>query len=144
MKATKRLSRGLDVTYAFSYQKSLNIGSESDGGTAATTQINDVFNRSLNKNLSSLDQRFSTVIAANYTVPKWGGNKVLSYVASGWQIGANLNYSSGLPILAPVAQNNLATLLFRGTFANRVPGVSPFTQDLNCRCFDPNKDVRAE
>jgi hypothetical protein len=34
----------------------------------------------------------------------------------------------------------LATLLFRGTFANRVAGQPLFSQDLNCHCFDPNKD----
>jgi hypothetical protein len=97
-----------------------------------------VFNRPVTKVLSVMDQRFSNVIAANYTLPKWGGNKILSYIVRDWQIGAILNYSSGFPILAPAAQNNLATLLFRGTFANRVSGVPLFTQDLNCHCFDPN------
>jgi hypothetical protein len=135
VKATKRLSHGLDFTYAFSFQKSQNMGSESDGGGG---QVNDIFNRPQNKVLSVMDQKFSNVIAANYTLPKWGSNKVLSYIVRDWQIGTILNYSSGFPILAPVAQNNLATLLFRGTFANRVPGVPLFTQDLNCRCFDPN------
>jgi hypothetical protein len=135
VKATKRLSYGLDFTYAFSFQKSLNMGSESDGGGG---QTNDVFNRPVNKVLSAMDQKYSNVIAANYTLPKWGSNKILSYILRDWQIGAILNYSSGFPILAPAAQNNLATLLFRGTFANRVPGVPLFTQDLNCHCFDPN------
>jgi hypothetical protein len=63
-------------------------------------------------------------------------------------------YSSGLPILAPFAQNNLNNVLLRnglnagGTangpnsnvgYADRVPGQPLFTQDLNCHCFDPNK-----
>ena len=69
----------------------------------------------------------------------WGRNKILSYVVRDWQIGAILNYASGFPILSPTAQNNLSTLLFRGTFADRVPGVPLFTHDLNCGCFDPNK-----
>jgi len=136
VKATKRLSYGLDFTYAFTFQKSLNIGAESDGSGGG--QVNDVFNRSQNKILSAMDQRFSNVIAFNYTLPKWGGNKVLSSVVKDWQVGAILNYSSGLPILSPLAQNNLSTLLFRGTFSNRVPGGPLFTHDLNCRCFDPN------
>ncbi len=141
VKATKRLSHGLDFTYAFTWQKSLNMGSESDGGTAATIQVNDVFNRQLDKILSSLDQKFAQVIAFNYTTPKWGRNKILSYVVSGWQTDGILTYASGLPILSPLAQNNLNPLLFRGgnaTFANRVAGVPLFTQDLNCGCFDPN------
>ncbi|MCU1340053.1 MAG: hypothetical protein JWO19_5634 [Bryobacterales bacterium] len=142
VKATKRLSHGLDFTYAFSYQKSLNLGSESDGGGGT---VNDVFNRPMNKVLSAMDQEFANVLAANYTVPKWGGNKVFSAIVRDWQVGTILTYASGFPILAPFAQNNLNTLLFRGgpvgsqgTFANRVPGVPLFTKDLNCRCFDPN------
>jgi hypothetical protein len=141
VKATKRFSHGLDFTYAFSYQKSLNLGSESDGGTASTVQVNDVFNRPLNKILSVMDQKYAGVIAANYTLPKWGRNRILSNVVRDWQIGAILNYTSGFPILSPLAQNNLNTLLFRGgnaTFANRVPGMPLFTHDLSCHCFDPN------
>jgi len=142
VKATKKLSHGLDFTYAFSYQKSLNLGSETDGGGG---QVNDVFNRSQNKVLSAMDQKFANVIAANYTLPKWGRNKILSSVVRDWQIGAILTYASGFPILAPGAQNNLNPLLFRTTtpgavasFANRVPGEPLFTHDLNCGCFDPN------
>ena len=40
----------------------------------------------------------------------------------------------------PGAQNNLGALLFRGTFANRVPGEPLFLKDLNCHCIDSNKD----
>jgi hypothetical protein len=55
-----------------------------------------------------------------------------------------LRYASGLPIELPLATNNLQTILFNGsssgsTFADRVPGVSPFTANLNCHCVDPNK-----
>jgi hypothetical protein len=44
-----------------------------------------------------------------------------------------------------VAQNNLNLVMLRNTagsqisYANRVPGVALFTQDLNCHCYDPNK-----
>jgi hypothetical protein len=142
VKATKRLSHGLDFTYSFTYQKSLNLGSETDGGGG---QVNDVFNRSQNKVLSAADQKFANVIAVNYTLPRWGRNKMLAYVVRDWQMGAILTYASGFPILSPGAQNNLNSMLFRTTtpgavssFANRVPGVPLFTQDLNCGCFDPN------
>jgi len=75
-----------------------------------------------------------------YTVPSLRTNKILSWAARDWTVGAFLAYSSGLPILAPAANNALASLLFRGTFANRVPGEPLSTQDLNCHCFDPNKE----
>ena len=70
-----------------------------------------------------------------------GGNKILSFAARDWTVGLFLQYSSGMPILAPSASNTLPlnNILFRTTFANRVPGVPLFTQDLNCHCIDPNK-----
>jgi hypothetical protein len=56
-------------------------------------------------------------------------------------VGTFLNYSSGLPIQVPAAQNALTSLL-RGATVNstRIPGVPLFTQDLNCHCFDPAKE----
>src|SRR5581483_5015248 len=146
MKATKRFSQGLDFTYSFTWSKQLVIGSEQDynyfGFVAPAT--NDVYNRRVNKYLSGYDQPLLSVIAANYTTPKWNrpgalGNKVLSWVVRDWQIGAVLRYGSGLPIQVPLATTNLATYTFQNTFVNRVPGEPVFTQDLNCHCFDPNK-----
>src|SRR5262249_40151687 len=103
------------------------------------SQQNDVFNRPLNKYLTQYDQPFLFNVSANYTVPTVGKNKVVSWVARDWTIGTFLAYSSGLPIRVPAAQNALASVYFRGTFANRVPGQPLFTQELNCHCYDPNK-----
>ena len=138
VKATKRFSHGLDFTYTFTWQKTLDIGAESDSPAGSTGQVNDVFNRPVNKNLSVYDQPFVSTIAGSYTFPKWGGNKIVSYIVRDWQFSTLLNYASGLPILAPVSTNNLSATLFQSTFDNRVPGVPLFTQDLNCHCFDPN------
>jgi hypothetical protein len=107
-----------------------------------------VFNRSLNKYLSPFDQPFLFTIAASYTTPSLHTNKVLSWATRDWQINTLLGYGSGLPILAPVAQNNLNTVLLRNVtpassqigYANRVAGQPLFTHDLNCHCFDPNSD----
>ena len=57
-----------------------------------------------------------------------------------WTASGNLKYASGLPILVPVAQNNLSSVLFQSTWANRVPGQPLFLQNLNCGCIDPNKE----
>ena len=51
-----------------------------------------------------------------------------------------MRYASGLPIPVPASQNQLSTLLFQNTRMNRVPGEPLYTKDLNCHCFDPNKD----
>ena len=40
-----------------------------------------------------------SVIAANYRLPGWGTNQIVSQVVRDWVIGATLSYASGLPIL---------------------------------------------
>jgi hypothetical protein len=134
LKVTKRVSHGLDVVYAFTWAKELQMGTE--GGV-----INGVQNRDANKTISGFGRPFVSVISANYRLPAWGPNKFVSQVVRDWAIGATMNYASGLPILAPASTNNLSTLLFQNTFVNRVPGVSPFLKDLNCHCIDPTKDL---
>jgi hypothetical protein len=153
-KATQRLSHGVSFTSVFTWQKQLAIGAPSNvtiPGTGGGPLI-DVFNRSLQKSLSPFDQPFLFNIAANYTTPTahFGSGmlgKSLAWLGRDWTITAFLAYSSGLPILAPYAQNNLNNLLLRNvpagqtlSYANRVPGVPLFTKDLNCHCFDPNKE----
>ena len=155
LKATKRFSNGLSFTSIFTWQKQLTAGADI-APTATTTggePVNDVFNRKVNKYLSQFDQPFVYNLSANYTVPafRFGNHmaaKALSWGARDWTIGTYLQYASGLPILVPYAQNALNSVLLRNvsgagataTFANRVPGQPLFTQDLNCHCFDPNKD----
>jgi hypothetical protein len=139
VKVTKRLSHGLDFTYVFTWQKTLDVGAESDSPAGSTGQVNDVFNRRVNKNLSVYDQPLVSALAVNYTTPKLNGNRALSWIVRDWQPSAFLQYASGMPILSPASTNNLNSMLFQSTFDNRVPGVPLFTQDLNCHCFDPNK-----
>ncbi|MBZ5576222.1 MAG: carboxypeptidase-like regulatory domain-containing protein [Acidobacteriia bacterium] len=134
LKVTKRFSHGLILDYAFTYAKEEQLGVE--GGT-----VNDFQNRMQNKTLSGFSRPFVSVVSANYRLPAWGPNKVFSQVVRDWTIGSVLSYASGLPILAPTSTNNLSTLLFRSTYFNRNPGVSPFLKDLNCHCVDPTKDL---
>ncbi|MEP6961498.1 MAG: TonB-dependent receptor, partial [Acidobacteriota bacterium] len=142
MKVTQRFSHGLDFTYTFTYQKELVLGADSDSaGLGGSGAVNDVFNRNINKQISSFSRPLVSVIAANYRLPALGGNKYLSFAARDWTLGAVLQYASGVPILSPSGQKNLNTLYFRNTFANRVAGVDPFLKDLNCHCLDPDKDL---
>jgi hypothetical protein len=76
----------------------------------------------------------------DYRVPAFASNKLLRAVQRDWTLSGFFRYTSGLPILSPAAQNSLSTLLFRGTYANRVPGVPVYMKDPNCHCIDPNKD----
>jgi hypothetical protein len=138
-KVTKRFSHGLDLTYVFTWQKTLDIGAESDSPAGSTGQVNNVFNRQVNKYLSVYDQPFVSTLALNYTLPKLNTTRALSWAIRDWQIGVFEQQASGTPILSPVSTNNLGAMLFQNTFVNRIPGVPLFTTNLNCHCFDPNK-----
>jgi hypothetical protein len=147
VKGTKRFSHGLSFTSAFTWSKNLALGAPSNvvTGTTGGGPVNDVFNRDSNKNLSPFDQPFIFNTALNYTLPALQTNRILSWAIRDWTIGAFVTYASGLPILAPAAQNILNPLLLRNTtgalsYANRVPDQPLFTQDLNCHCFDPSKE----
>jgi hypothetical protein len=129
---------GLDFTMAYTWSKNQTTVEDQDGTTIPT---NDVFNRQLQKSLSREDQPHVFVTGFNYQLPGLSAsNWFTRQVLGGWTVGGILRYASGKPIRVPVAQNNLGTLLFRGTNANRVPGESLFLKDLNCHCVDPNQD----
>ena len=144
-KATKRFSRGLDFVVTYTRSKALALGAEDNNSYSAASVpvVNDAFNRQNSKTLSGFDQPNQLVIAGNYTTPKLVMNgfrgKLLSWAARDWTYGAVLRYASGIPFIVPAATTNLSSLVFQTTRVNRVPGESPFTVDLNCRCFDPNK-----
>ena len=137
LKVTKRLSHGLDLSYNFTWSKTLTNGIEG--------QMNDIFNRNTNKYLSGSDRPLVSNININYTVPSapWASNKILRYALSDWQTGVLLTYASGTPILVPASTNQLNTSYFLPTasYLNRVPGVPLFLQDLDCHCFDPTKTL---
>jgi hypothetical protein len=138
LKVIKRLSHGLDLSYNFTWSKTLQNGIE------AASQ-NDIFNRGTNKSLSGSDRPLVSNINVNYTVPvaPWVGNKILKYALRDWTAGALFTYASGTPILVPASTNNLNTSYFLPTasYLNRVPGVPLFLQDLDCHCFDPTKTL---
>ena len=150
VKATKRVSHGLDASYSFTWQKSETIGAEASGlivSGGQPVQTNDIFNRQNNKYLSGFDQPLVSQIAINYQVPKWreGKNfagKALSWLQRDWTLGTFLSYRSGTPIRVPAANSGLNNFLQQGaSFANRVPGQPLFLADLNCLCFDPSKTI---
>ena len=141
IKATKRFSHGLSLLGTFTWSKSMDTGTEigePNPGTTGNAVVNDVFNRKIDKYISQFDQPFVFNLSATYVTPKIQGNKVLSWVARDWTYGVFLQYASGFPIEAPLANNNLSGQVFQTTFANRVAGQPLFTKDPNCHCYDPN------
>ena len=135
LKVVKRFSYNFDFTYSFTWQKEMTLAAETSYNlfSSQTPQINDVYNRDVNKYISGLSRPLMSVIAASYTTPKaFAGNRWLSQIVRDWQISAVLRYTSAQPIRIPGASSNIGTLLARagGTFANRVEG-EPLFMDQN-------------
>jgi hypothetical protein len=155
VKVTKRLSRGLAVDSAFTWQKELNLGVGADTTylTPAPNLINDVYNRNSNKQISGFSRPLLLVTSFHYTTPGLAANrpggKALSWVTRDWNFAGVLRYQSGEVIRSPASNNGLLGQLARGpsnnpaiwgggtTFWNRVPGQSLLLFDPNCKCFDP-------
>ena len=157
-KVTKRLSKGLTVDSAFTWQKELNLGVGADTSylTPAPNLINDVYNRNLNKQISGFCRPFVLVTSFRYTTPRLaadsGARKVLSWTARDWNIAGVLRYQSGEVLRVPASNNQLLEQLARGrtnnpaiwgggtTYWNRT-GKPLFLFDPNCGCFDPTQQV---
>ena len=158
VKATKRYSHGLSAALAYTWQKELTNGTNSNTSyvTPSAPLINDVYNKSLDKQISGFSQPQTLIISFNYTTPKIQSDgkafKVLSWVARDWTIGGVLSYRSGQILPSPVSSDNLLDNLARGpsnnpalwgggyTFMNRVPGQPLFLVDPNSK-FDPTKQL---
>jgi hypothetical protein len=137
LKATKRLSHGVNFTWTYTRSKELQLGTEDYLGGGV---VNDIFNRNNNKELSASSRPNWTTFAVNYTTPHVSQNRWLSFATRDWMLGAVLQYGSGLPIASPASpgNNNSATLL-RSTYSTRIPGVPLYLVDINCHCYDPTK-----
>jgi len=158
-KLTKRFSRGLDMTASYTYQKELTVGTETqDTAFEVNPAIINLNNLRSNKGLSASSVPHRLVIAGTYTTPEWAqAYRPLRYGLKDWRIGFYLVYQSGLPILAPLAQNypnpsselslcapfsvlggcnTSAFFSAPASFETRKPGASLYTQDINSH-YDP-------
>ena len=158
VKVTKRFSHGLSGQLAYTWQKELTNGTNSNTSyvTPSPPLINDVYSKALDKQISGFSIPQELIIAFNYTTPKLGldstGGKMLSWLARDWTIGGVLRYQSGQLLQSPFSANNLLSNLGRGpgnnpalwgggyTFLNRVSGQPLFLVDPNSK-FDPTQTL---
>jgi hypothetical protein len=158
VKVNKRFSHGLSGQVAYTWQKELTNGTNSNTSyvTPSPPLINDVFNKSLDKQISGFSVPQELIISFNYTTPKLEGNgkgfSALSWLARDWTIGGVLRYQSGLIMQTPFSSNNLLANMARGpgnnpalwgggyTFMNRVPGQPLFLVSPNST-FDPTQQL---
>ncbi len=132
-KLTQRLWHGLFGQAAFAYQGAWDTGIET---------ANDITNRGVNHDIQATSQPLVLSYGITYKTPAPGftTSKLVRGVLKDWTLSGFARDSSGMPIQSPAIQNNLQSVLFQpGGFMNRVPGVDPFTVDLNCHCIDPTR-----
>lgn len=158
VKMTKRFSHGLSAQVAYTWEKELTDGTNSNTSyvTPSPPLINDVYNYALNKQISGFSIPQELVISFNYTTPKLNadtkGFKALSWALRDWIYSGVLRYQSGQILQTPPSANNLLANLGRGptnnpalwgggyTFMDRVPGQPLFNVDPNSH-FDPTKQL---
>ena len=158
VKATQRFSHGLSAQMAYTFQKELTNGTNSNTSyvTPSPPLINDVFNKSLDKQISGFSVPQALVISFNYITPRMHADgmamKALSWVARDFTVSGVLRYQSGQLIQTPDSANNLLANLQRGpsnnpalwgggyTFMNRVAGQPLFLVNPNSK-FDPTSQL---
>ncbi len=124
VKGTKRMSHGLQVNGTFTWSKALQ------------SVRTDIFNPTFQKSIQATDQPFLFNANVLYETQKWFSNRIVSAVTGGWQLGAFLQYGSGLPLTPPSANtaNNLGASEMIRT------GAPLYLKDLNCGCINPYVD----
>ena len=125
VKATKRLSHGLQINSAFTWSKSF-VGIRPN-----------LFVQSV-KSLQPTDQPFLWNTNIVYTTQSSFANRFLAAATRDWGIGAFLEYGSGFPLAPPTATN---TNYIGGSEMIRVPGQPLYIKNLNCGCINPYSDI---
>jgi hypothetical protein len=138
VKATKRYSRGLNLTYTFTWQKEMNNFSANTTG-APTGNYNVFVSPASQKAIAANSEPLISVIAFNYIVPGVGEGGMVKALTGGWTVGGIMRYASGQPIPVPASTLPLNTLTFQTTRMNRVPGQPLYLKNLN-GSIDPNND----
>ncbi len=158
VKLTKRFSHGLSALATYTWQKELTNGTNSNTAYLVPQDplMNDVFNKSLDKQISGFSAPQMMVISFSYTTHRLAGNskglQALSWIGRDWTVSSVLRYQSGQLLQSPDSANNLLSTLQRGpssgiavwgggyTFLDRVPGQPLFLTNPNSR-LDPTSQL---
>ena len=126
LKATKRMSKGLQVNGTYSFSKAFTLARQDIFNAAGST-----------KSIQSTDQPHLLSVSVLYQTQTYFGNRLAATITKGWQLGVFATYGSGLPLTPPAS-----------TVTNNLPGGSEmyrtgqplYLKDLNCHCYDPTHD----
>ena len=128
IKVDQRTTHGLQIGGSFTWSKSID---DSSGGGSGDNFLLDYttepwYDLSLNKGLSEFDIRRNLVIHALWNVPdpKVGGS-FGEHVLGGWQLGAIVSLSDGVPSYPNIAADMLGEVIGTVNSPNVVAGCSP-------------------
>ena len=94
---TKRFSRGLFMTHAYTWSHAIDEGSGLRTGTGAGQ--GNIYNRAFDRGKSEFDVRHRYVGSLVYELPFWKGHRgVLSAVVGGWGTSAIFTAQTGFPL----------------------------------------------
>jgi hypothetical protein len=128
VKATKRMSHGLQVNGAFTWSKALTL-----------IPPENFFNPQASlKSIQSTDQPLLLTMNILYQTQNYFRNRWLSVATKDWQFGAFLQYGSGLPLTPPAATSNTSGGLVASEMVRT--GQPLFLKDLNCGCINSYYD----
>jgi hypothetical protein len=128
VKATKRMSHGLQVNGAFTWSKALTeIAPENFFSPSSSL-----------KSIQSTDQPFLLTMNILYQTQTYFKNSILATVTKDWQLGAFMQYGSGLPLTPPASTNATPGGIISSEMVRT--GQPLFLKDLNCGCINPYFD----
>jgi outer membrane receptor protein involved in Fe transport len=100
--ATRRHAQGFSSTFAYSWSKLLDYGSElfTYGGVPALAAVPTIFGgQRAERSFSFFDRTHRAVLTANYELPFFKeGNEALRRVAGGWAVSGVFTYETGAPL----------------------------------------------
>ncbi len=147
LKATKRLSHGLDFLSAFTYSKAID-----DQGPVCCSFLfpQDSVNTAAERGRADFDQRFRSVSSFNYDIPFGAGHgrgfqsKVADAFLGGWSFGGIITFSSGFPF-TPLWPDDSSRTYSEFSRPNRVSdGNLPKDQRTAQHWFDAGAFVEPE
>jgi hypothetical protein len=138
--------RGAEGQVSYTWSHCLDDGSAGGLGDAYTNSISSLiyFNKAGRRGACDFDVRHNLIVNAIYDLPGPKAHPAMNLIAGGWQIGAIITASTGVPFTLGLPGDPLG----QGSsdpwdFPNRIPGCNPYNPNfkqsgmsyLNPNCF---------
>jgi hypothetical protein len=138
--------RGAEGQVSYTWSHCLDDGSAGGLGDAYTNSISSLiyFNKAGRRGACDFDIRHNLIVNAIYDLPGPKAHPAMNLIAGGWQIGAIITASTGVPFTLGLPGDPLG----QGSsdpwdFPNRIPGCNPYNPNfkqsgmsyLNPNCF---------